>query len=96
MTRKQFFAKHTASMQVIMQGVFGVTSAMADMRTCAERAAAADPDDPDLADTARNLDTCCACLVRLVSKLPVEMLMTIYHSTGGACPAPVTYPERPE
>jgi hypothetical protein len=97
MTRHQFYAKHQASMRSIMDAISAATTAMADMRTCAERAAKAASSTPELVATARELDTCCACLVRLVSKLPVEIITSLYSKGDQqVAQAPTTYPERPE
>lgn len=78
MTLDQFNQKHKAAMQKAMQAIFGLVATMADLRTCAEKAAAPHGGLGQMEETARKLDACCACLVRLVSKLPQEMITCIY------------------
>lgn len=78
MTRAKFYAKHNKSVQEAMQSIMGLVSVMGDLRTCAERSAAKKDASGEMAETARQLDVCCACLVRLIAKIPVEILMSIY------------------
>jgi hypothetical protein len=77
--KRAFYSKHAASAAEMMKAIFSATSILADLRTQAASIAARSGAE-EIKAVAQQLDCCCAAVVRLVSKLPVEILMTIYET----------------
>jgi hypothetical protein len=76
-TAAQFHIKHLASEQKIVDGVFSITSCLADLRAAAAKAVAAGG-DAGMVELEKQLDGCCAACVRLVARLPIEIISSIY------------------
>jgi len=78
MTKTKFYVKHHASAQEIMRGTFSLTCALADLRASAERHATKTGSE-EMKALAAQLDNASAACVRLILRLPIEILMTIYN-----------------
>ena len=77
MTAAQFHVKHHASARAITDGIFAVTSSLADLSAaCAKHVAAGG--GKEMAALEKQLDGCCAACVRLVARLPIEIISSIY------------------
>jgi hypothetical protein len=77
MTAARFLAKHHASARAITDGIFAVTSCLADLRAAAAKHVAAGG-DAGMTALEKQLDGCCAACVRLVARLPIEIISSIY------------------